>query len=222
MLRGINMKRYKYVIFDLDGTLLDTAQDLADSVNFALEKAGLPLRSLDEIKLFVGNGVENLVRRAVGQDPTEPEFLKVLSDFKQHYAHNIANKTAPFPGVCDLLQQLRRRGIDVAVASNKYQHGVEELCELYFPGLYTIALGEREGVLRKPDPSVVFTAIEEMQGSRPDTVYIGDSEVDGETAHNAGVDFIGVSWGLRPVHMLHESGALEVVDKADQLLKFFI
>lgn len=215
------MELYRYVVFDLDGTLLDTAEDLADSVNFALEQASLPLRSLDEIKRFVGNGVENLVRRASGENISEQAFQRVLSDFRTHYAKNLSNKTAPFPGVIQLLHQLHEKGVCIAIASNKYQRGVEELCELYFPGLYNIALGEREGVLRKPDPSIIFTAIKEMGGNNSQTLYIGDSEVDGETAKNAGIDFIGVSWGLRPKSLLFESGAKQVVDTAELLAAYF-
>jgi len=215
------IKKYRYAIFDLDGTLLDTAEDLADSVNYALFNASLKLRSLEEVKKFVGNGVENLIRRAVPEKTSEKVFRDVFANFSEHYKKNMFNKTAPFPGTVDLLTELRNRGVGISIASNKFQQGVEELCLLFFPGLYATALGERDGITRKPDPSIVLTAIEEMSGEKEQTIYIGDSEVDGQTAKNAGVDFIGVSWGLRSKELLFESGALTVVDKADQLLDYF-
>jgi len=216
------IKNYKYAIFDLDGTLLDTAEDLADSVNFALAKASLETRSLEDVKRFVGNGVANLIRRSLPENTSEEIFRGVFEDFKQHYEGNMSNKTLPFDGIAELLKELCERGVGISVASNKYQQGVEYLCELFFHGLYSAALGEREGITRKPDPSIVLTAISEMGGKKEQTVYIGDSEVDGQTAKNAGVDFIGVSWGLRAVELLYESGALTVVDSPEQLLEYFI
>jgi len=215
------MKPYKYAVFDLDGTILDTAEDLADSVNHALLLHGFPLRSLDEVKLFIGNGVSNLISRAVPEGITDQQFSDVFSAFRNHYATNMINKTAPFPGIKELLLELKKREVKVSIASNKYQKGVEELCERYFPGLYTAAFGEREGVKRKPDPSIIFSAMERMGANAKETIYIGDSEVDSETAKNAGIDFIGVSWGLRPKSLLIDSGAVTVVDNTEQLLEFF-
>jgi len=216
------MKQYKYAIFDLDGTLLDTAEDLADSVNYALSLSGFPTRTLDEVKLFVGNGIANLISRAVPEDINEETIGKVLADFRIHYAGNIANKTKPFDGIIELLEYLKETSIKVAISSNKYQEGVEELCEQYFNGLYTAAFGERQGIPRKPDPGIVFSAISDLDATIEETLYIGDSEVDGQTAKNAGVDFVGVSWGLRPVELLYESGAITVVDNPSQLAAFFL
>ena len=216
------MKKYRYTVFDLDGTLLDTAEDLADSVNFGLSQLSMPLRSLEEIKLFVGNGVANLIQRAVPEHTGDDEYNKVFSLFREHYAKNMSNKTAPFPGILEVLRKLRDLNVGVCIASNKYQRGVEELCVQFFPGLYTAALGEREGIKRKPDPSIVITAMEEMGSDRDNTLYIGDSEVDGQTAANAGISFVGVSWGLRPAQLLYESGAIAVVDTAEQLLGYFL
>ncbi|MCL1829797.1 MAG: HAD-IA family hydrolase [Oscillospiraceae bacterium] len=215
------MKQYMYAIFDLDGTLLDTAEDLADSVNHALTLSNLNQRTLEEIKRFVGNGIANLISLSVGNDVSEDTYQKVLSDFKQHYASNIANKTKPFDGIIELLTALKEHSVSVAVSSNKYQAGVEELCELYFKDLYTAAFGERPNVPRKPDPSIVYTAIRQLGASSDLTLYIGDSEVDGQTAKNAGIDFVGVSWGLRPIELLIESGAMAIVDRPEHLLAFF-
>lgn len=215
------MKQYKYAIFDLDGTLLDTAEDLADSVNYALALHSYPVRTLEEIKLFIGNGVANLISRALPDGISEDKKEKVLADFRLHYADNMANKTKPFDGILSLLTLLKEKNIGVAVSSNKYQKGVEELCERYFPRLYSMALGERVGVERKPNPAIVFSALEELAASPDETIYIGDSEVDGETAKNAGITFVGVSWGLRPTTLLYEAGAITVVDRPEELEVFF-
>ena len=212
---------YRYAIFDLDGTLLDTAQDLADSVNHALELSQYPLRSLDEIKSFVGNGVANLVSLAVPEGTSEPNIGKVLSDFRLHYASNMDNLTKPFPGIIPLLQQLKDAAITVSISSNKFQEGVELLCEKHFPNLYVAAFGEREGIARKPDPAIVYTALQVLDAKPKETLYIGDSEVDAQTAKNAGIDFVGVSWGLRPAQLLRANGALEVVESPHQLAALF-
>lgn len=215
------MKPYRYAIFDLDGTLLNTADDLADSVNFALQESGFPERSLDEIKRFIGNGVERLVRLSLGKNTSEDQFQAVFSAFRAHYAQNMNNKTGPYPGIVDLLRALTEKGVGISVASNKYQKGVEQLCGIYFQNLYTLALGEREGIARKPDPSIVFAALRAMHAKKEQTLYIGDSEVDGETAKNAGVDFLGVSWGLRKKKILTDGGAIGVADAAAEILRYF-
>lgn len=215
------MKIYKNVIFDLDGTLLDTAEDLADSVNFALASSCMKARSLEEIKLFVGNGVANLISLSVPAGTSDTARERVFSDFKLHYAGNIANKTKPFDGIIELLELLKVHSIGVAISSNKYQEGVNDLCERYFKGLYTVAFGERQGIARKPDPSIVFTAIDILLAKAEETLYIGDSEVDGQTAKNAGIDFLGVSWGLRPVELLIESGAIAIANAPKDIVRFF-
>lgn len=215
------MKTYRYAIFDLDGTLLDTSEDLADSVNHALAVFGLKPRTLEEVKQFIGNGVANLISLSAGSGADSSLKEKVLGEFRLHYADNMANKTKPFDGIIPLLETLKQLGVGVAVSSNKFQQGVEELCMKYFPGLYTAAFGEREGIARKPDPAIVFTALGSLGAKPEETLYIGDSEVDGETAKNAGIDFVGVSWGLRPVELLLKSGAEFIVDNPGELRVFF-
>lgn len=215
------MKQYSAAIFDLDGTLLNTVDDLADSVNHALAKAGYPLRTIAKITAFVGDGVEMLIRRAVPDGTSDEDVRLTLADFSRHYGENMENKTAPYPGVPDMLRQLKALGIPVSIASNKFQAGVAQLAEKYFTGLYTAALGERADVPRKPDSAIIFAALGAMGASVDDALYIGDSDVDAATAKNAGVDFVGVGWGLRDAELLRRCGAICVVDEADELLRFF-
>ena len=144
------MKKYKAVIFDLDGTLLDTLEDLKDSVNYALENAGMPLRSLEEVRTFVGNGVRRLMELAVPSGEENPEFDKVFEDFKKHYALHCNDKTAPYPYIMELLSELKKRGYQMAVVSNKFYDAVQELRKLYFEEYIEIAIGEKEGIRRKP------------------------------------------------------------------------
>ena len=192
-------------VFDLDGTLLDTLDDLADALNEALSHAGFPTRTRDEVRLFVGNGVERLVRRALPATATEAEILACLADFKAIYARNSRVKTAPYPGILRLLDELFARGIRVAVVSNKFDAAVRALCAHYFGDRVQIAVGEREaeGVRKKPAPDTVFEAIRllnvapTVEEALPAAVYIGDSDVDIDTARAAGIPCISVTWGFR-------------------------
>ncbi len=190
---------FPYVVFDLDGTLLDTIEDLKESVNHAMRTESLPERNLEEVLAFVGNGIRNLIHRAVpeGTDPETEE--RAFAAFKAHYLVHCEDKTAPYPGIIDLLKTLKAAGIGTAIVSNKNDVPVKKLSEKYFGSLIDIAIGENEaaGIAKKPAPDTVFGAMKLLGASKQDTVYVGDSEVDAETAANAGLPVILVSWGFR-------------------------
>ncbi len=209
---------YDTVIFDLDGTLLNTLDDLKNSVNFALEKYGFPKRSIDEIRSFVGNGVERLVMLSVPVGTDEATAGEVLAVFKAHYEKNSRVLTAPYDGIKDLLGELSRRGIKMAVVSNKFDAAVKELCSDFFGGLLAAAIGESDTVKRKPAPDSVFEALSQL-GSRAEcALYVGDSEVDVATAQNAGLFCVGVTWGFRSRALLEEKGADCIIERPSELL----
>ncbi|WP_186564877.1 HAD family hydrolase [Lawsonibacter celer] len=211
------MPAYEAAIFDLDGTLLNTLQDLADSTNYALSLHGLPRRTLEEVRCFVGNGVAQLISRAVPED-TPPELeARCLADFRAHYLLNMENKTAPYPGVLALLDALEAHGIRRAVVSNKFDSAVKGLCQTYFADRIPVAIGESQGVARKPAPDTVFRALEELGVPGGRAVYIGDSDVDIATAQNAGVPCISVSWGFRSRAFLLEHGASAIAATPEEL-----
>lgn len=191
------MRRYDTVIFDLDGTLLNTLEDLHDSVNYALGKAGMPLRSLEEIRRFVGNGVMRLLELAVPQGKENERFDDVFADFKAYYSVHCNDKTGLYLDVERLLEELKRRGYKLAIVSNKYYDAVQELKEQYFSEYLEIAIGEKEGIRRKPAPDTVLKALKQLGSSKERAVYVGDSEVDIATAANTGMDCIAVTWGFR-------------------------
>ena len=210
--------KYNTVIFDLDGTLLNTLEDLGDSVNFALKSFGYPTRTYEEIRIFVGNGVKDLVTKAVPDDTDEETTLKCLQTFKDHYKTNMQNKTAPYNGIIELLETLKSNGFKLGIVSNKYDFGVKNLNKYYFKDLIPVAIGEREGVRRKPAPDTVLTAMKELNAQKESTLYVGDSGSDMITAQNAGVKGVGVTWGFRDAKSLKESGADFLVDSPAQLL----
>ena len=199
--------KYDSVIFDLDGTLLDTLEDLADSMNYALSAHNMKVRTLDEIRAFVGNGMLNLAKKAVPEGTDEKTVNAVLATFKAHYADHSQDKTKPYDGIIPLLTSLKERGIPTAVVSNKGDYAVQLLMPKYFGDLIDVAIGELEGVARKPEPDTVHLAMKRMGVKNP--VYVGDSEVDVLTAKNAGIDGIFVTWGFRSKNELTEAGASE-------------
>ncbi len=213
---------YETAVFDLDGTLLDTLEDLYLAVNAALERHSLPLRTRDEVRMFVGNGVELLIRRAVPHGTDGETTLAVLSDFKTTYAAICEDHTKPYDGILDLLQVLRERGIRVAVVSNKFDAATKKLCEKYFGELVEVAVGERAGVKKKPAPDTVFEALKELGVTAEGAVYIGDSDVDIETAKNCGMDCVSVTWGLRDEGFLLENGAATLVRRTSDLIPVII
>ena len=213
---------YQTAVFDLDGTLLDTLEDLYLATNAALERHSLPRRSRNEVRLFVGNGVEMLIRRAVPAGTGEETILAVLADFKTTYAAICEDHTKPYDGILDMLTALRERGIRVAVVSNKFDAATKKLCEKYFGDLVEVAIGERAGVRKKPAPDTVHEALKELEVTTEGAVYIGDSDVDIQTARNCGMPCISVTWGLRDEDFLMENGAKALVDTPEKLLGVII
>ncbi len=199
--------KYRLAVFDLDGTILDTLEDLADSTNHALAVNGLPGRSIDEVRQFVGNGIRNLIERAVPEGAGEELTDTVFSEFREYYGIHCFDKTRPYEGMLECMEKIRRGGMQVAVVSNKADFAVQELCERFFAGLSDISVGEREGVRRKPYPDSVLHVLDSLGVKKEDAVYIGDSEVDIKTAANAGIDEIAVEWGFRDSEYLRAQGA---------------
>lgn len=211
--------KYNTVIFDMDGTLLDTLQDLADSINHALAACAMPTWTVDEVRGFVGGGVVQLVSKAVPPGATPAETTRCMELFCAHYGVNKANKTAPYLGVLELLARLKAEGYGLSIVSNKLDIAVKALSESYFPGLIPVAIGEQEGMARKPAPDMVFKALAELGVTAEGAVYVGDSDVDLTTAQNAGLPCIAVSWGFRGRDFLLAHGAALVVDDADGLYR---
>lgn len=201
------MKRYDTIVFDMDGTLLDTLEDLADAVNFALRETGMDERSLEEIRRFVGNGVRTLMERAVAGGAEHPLFERAFALFRERYAEHSADKTKPYEGILPLLRELKERGYALAVVSNKVDAAVKELVPRYFGSLLDVAVGEREGMPRKPAPDGVFAALEELGKGAETALFVGDSEVDAQTAKNAGLPLVAVLWGFRDEACLRAEGA---------------
>lgn len=211
------MPAYQTVVFDLDGTLLNTLEDLSDSANYALAACGCPARTLEEIRTFVGNGVGKLIHRALPEGSGPELEAKCLACFRAHYLKNMENKTAPYPGVLPMLDRLSAAGLGLAVVSNKFDGAVKELCAGYFGSRIPVAIGESPLVARKPAPDGVRRALEELGRSPASAVYVGDSEVDLMTARNAGLPCIAVSWGFRPRALLLEHGADTIADTPEEL-----
>ena len=211
----------KAVVFDLDGTLLDTLEDLYRAVNRALSRHSLPARTRDEVRMFVGNGVEMLVRRAVPVGTAEAVIAAVLSDFKAIYAVICEENTAPYGGILEMLTALRREGIRVAVASNKFDAATKRLCARYFGELVEIAVGEGNGIRKKPAPDSVLEALRALNATPETAVYVGDSDVDIHTARAAGMPCISVTWGLRDENFLRENGAAVLIHTPAELISYF-
>lgn len=211
--------KYNTVIFDLDGTLLNTLEDLADSVNFALESFNYPTRTYQEIRSFIGNGVKDLVTKSVPTGTDEEAILKCLQVFKDHYKTNMQNKTAPYDGIIDLLEELNSKNVKLGIVSNKYDSGVKNLNKYYFKGLIPVAIGEREGVRKKPAPDTVLAAMEELNSTKEKCLYVGDSPSDMITAQNANMKGVGVTWGFRDEDLLRESGADFIIKSPKELLE---
>lgn len=207
------------VIFDLDGTLLNTLGDLRAATNHALEVRGLPPHSMEEIRQFIGNGIRLLICRAMPEGTPEAEIDAALDDFKAYYAAHIHDRTVPYDGIPQLLTALRKRGIQVAVLSNKIDSASQQLIEYFFPGKTDVVFGEHVGVPRKPDPTSCRMVMQQL-GVQPEQVlYVGDSGTDMQTAKNAGLYAVGVTWGFRSKEMLLEYGADVLVHRPEQILQ---
>ena len=211
---------YPMVIFDLDGTLLNTLADLAAALNFALAQKNLPRRSVDEVRQFIGNGIFKLIQRGVPAGSSEELIQQVYADFIFYYEAHSADLTVPYPGIPELLRNLREQGCRLGVVSNKADEAVQTLTARFFPGLLSAVRGEQAGIPCKPAPDML-EKIKAQLGLGPQTAccYVGDSGVDVEAAANAGLDFVGVAWGYRGRRFLQQCGARVIVDSAPELFR---
>lgn len=208
------------VIFDLDGTLLNTLYDLTDAVNYALEQYGQPQRSIEEVRAFVGNGLRNLMLQAVPDGEKNPVFEELFVFFRAYYKAHCNIKTAPYEDILALMEELKQRHIKMAIVSNKIDSGVKELNAIHFSKYMDVAIGEREGISRKPAPDSVNEALRILEVDKTHAVYVGDSDVDIQTAKNAQVRCISVSWGFRDEAFLKEHGAEILIDSPLELLDY--
>ena len=211
---------YKTYIFDLDGTLLDTLADLAASVNYALRRHAMPEHSLDDIRRFVGNGVRLLMERAVPAGTANPYFEDAFATFRQHYLAHSLDTTRPYDGIPETLAELRARGCHIAVVSNKMMAATQELCSHFFPDTVEVAIGEHEaeGIRKKPAPDSVIAALKALGVGKDEAVYVGDSDVDIQTARNAGLPCISVLWGFRDREFILQHGAATLISQPSELL----
>ena len=211
------MHKYKTYIFDLDGTLLSTLADLAASTNYALRTHHMPERSLDEVRRFVGNGVKKLMERAIPDGLNNPLFEETVATFRQHYMQHNLDTTQPYPGIMQLLEQLKAEGKNIAVVSNKFYAATRELCRHFFGDLVPVAIGEREDIRKKPAPDTVIEALRELGVDKEGAVYIGDSDVDIMTAKNSGMPCVSVLWGFRDKEFLLEHGATTLISQPEDM-----
>lgn len=212
------MREYKTYVFDLDGTLLNTINDLAASVNFALKEYGMPQHTVDEVRNFVGNGVKKLMERAVPDGLDNPLFEDAYATFRKHYMEHGLDTTLPYPGIVDLLRELKKRGKNIAVVSNKFYDATGELVQHFFGEYVKVAIGERENIRKKPAPDTVLEAFRLLGVDKEGAVYIGDSDVDVNTAKNVGIPCISVLWGFRNKGFLIENGATTFVETPQEIL----
>lgn len=209
--------RYKTVLWDLDGTLLNTLTDLHNSVNHALAQCGLPAVTAQQVSAGTGNGVRELLMACTPEGEKCPRFRDVCDAFVAHYDKHSSDFTAPYAGIPEVLAALKAAGATLGIVSNKLDWAVKQLGELHFHGMMAVCVGEREGVRRKPAPDVILAALEELGIAREEAVYIGDSEIDVLTAKNVGMDCIAVTWGFRTRQQLLEAGATVLVDTPQEL-----
>ena len=214
------MQHYDTYIFDLDGTLLDTLDDLAAAVNHALRAYGMPEHSRDAVRQFVGNGVRLLMIRAIPGGEQNPQFEAVFSTFRQYYLVHSLDTTRPYDGITEMLTTLRQRGCRTAVVSNKFDAATKELCRHFFPETIEVAVGEHEaeGIRKKPAPDTVNEALSQLGVDGQHAVYVGDSDVDLQTARNAGLPCISVLWGFRDKDFLMANGATTFITSPEELI----
>ena len=212
------MKNYDTVIFDLDGTLLNTLEDLADAVNFVMRANQYPERTIEEVRHFVGNGIRRLMEQAVPEHVIGEEFERVFEEFKKYYTEHCQNKTCAYEGIMPLLGCLYEKGYAMAIVSNKNHAAVCELNDIYFKEYITVAIGQKDGIRKKPAPDTVIQALKELGKDKEKAIYVGDSEVDFATAKNSGMDCVLVTWGFRTVEELAEFSPTAFIDKPEELL----
>ncbi len=213
---------YKAVLFDMDGTLLDTLEDLCDSTNHALAQMGCPLRGIEEIRRFIGNGAEKQIRRAVPEGTSEGKIMETLAAFRAYYQDHCQIKTKVYDGLLDVLSELKEKGVKMAVVSNKPDAAVKKLSREYFGDRLDYAIGPSDGVRCKPYPDMAEEALKALGVEKKDAVFVGDSEVDVQTGLNAGLDVIAVSWGFRSREVVIEAGASKIADNASELEKLIL
>lgn len=213
---------YKAVLFDMDGTLLDTLEDLCDSTNHALAQMGYPLRGIEEIRRFIGNGAEKQIRRAVPEGTSEGKIMETLAAFRAYYQDHCQIKTKVYDGLLDVLSELKEKGVKMAVVSNKPDAAVKKLSREYFGDRLDYAIGPSDGVRCKPYPDMAGEALKALGVEKKDAVFVGDSEVDVQTGLNAGLDVIAVSWGFRSREVVIEAGAKMIADDASELEKLIL
>ncbi|KGF43770.1 HAD family hydrolase [Prevotella melaninogenica] len=212
------MREFDTYIFDLDGTLLSTLNDLTASTNYALRWAGMPERTIEEIRMFVGNGVKLLMERAIPNGINNPKFEETYAKFREHYLEHNLDTTSPYDGIPELLRELKRRGKKLAIVSNKFYAATQDLAKHFFPDTIKVAIGERETIRKKPAPDTVLEALRQLGASKEGAVYIGDSDVDIMTAKNCGLPCISVLWGFRDKDFLIQHGGTIFVNNPSEIL----
>lgn len=212
------MHPIKAILFDLDGTLLDTIEDLTASTNHALRKFSLPERSVDEVRSFVGNGVRRLMQQAVPANTSNELFEEIFETFKDYYFKHSYDYTLPYPGIMPLLYELKEKGLKLGIVSNKWHTAVQELSRCFFSDLIEVAIGESETTPRKPNPEGVFTALKALGCNAKEALYVGDSNIDIMTAQNAGIKCISVTWGFRNEEFLKAHQARTLIHNPQELL----
>lgn len=214
------MITYNTYIFDLDGTLLDTLTDLAASTNYALRTHGMPEHTIDEVRRFVGNGVRKLMERAIPDGTDNPLFDEAFATFRQYYMEHSLDTTRPYEGVPEMLAALKAKGCHLAVVSNKMMAATQELCRHFFPETIEVAIGENEaeGIRKKPAPDTVIAALRQLGVGEEEAVYVGDSDVDIDTARNSNLPCISVLWGFRDRDFLLQHGASTLISAPKELL----
>ena len=210
--------KYTTIVFDCDGTLLDTLTDLRNAVNYVLRAHDLPERSVSEVKAALGNGVAHLMRQSLPDSISEAQFNTYLDEFKAYYGEHLQDYTAPYPGMLNVLDTLRAKGYKLAIVSNKIQEGITPLNKEYFGDRLPVAIGERPGLQRKPAPDMVLQALKELGSTQDESIYIGDSEVDVATAKNSGLLCIGVTWGFRDEQLHKDLGVKYIARKAEDIV----
>ncbi len=212
------MKEFETYIFDLDGTLLETLNDLAASTNYALRTHNMPEHTVEEVRMFVGNGVKKLMERAIPNGLDNPQFEEVYATFRQHYLEHNLDTTKAYEGIMELRTELKQRGKKLAIVSNKFYAATQDLARHFFPETITVAIGERENIKKKPAPDTVIEALKQLGASKEGAVYIGDSDVDVATARNCGIPCVSVLWGFRDKEFLIDHGATCFVSKPEERL----
>jgi phosphoglycolate phosphatase len=209
----------KAVLFDMDGTVLNTLNDIKDSVNYALSQFGLSPKSDDDIKLAIGNGAYTLIERVVPKTYTEEKIRQVFNVYQPYYEKHSNIHTGPYPGIMDLLKDLKKRGYQIGVVSNKFEHMVQKLNEEIFQGLFDVAIGEVKNIPIKPAPDMIYKALKMLNVTQDEVIYLGDTKTDMQTANNAHIRSVGVTWGFRDENELKEHGAKHIIHHPMSLIE---